>query len=1510
VAAANNYAFPGQQTGIFVIGDANNTWVPTRQIWNEQTYHITNVNDDDTIPAHEQNSWQIYNSYRTNQLPGLGRFAAPDLTASYVRVATQGTQTAYTVRLGNGGSTFVPAGVNVAFYNGDPRNGGVLLGLATSTQRLDPGTYEDLILTADGTAGDLWVQADDDGNGVGHINECDETNNLYHPDLGTPPFQAGGVQGTVRDLEFPNGLVAWWKGEGNALDSSGYANNGTLQGGVTFSAAEFGEGFQFHDSSSELISVPDSPSLDVNTVTLSAWVDINSLPSPTADWVIVTKGIQGYQSENYGLYIHRLSTDAMELLFEYQDGTNYKVISDGSGLTTGRFYHVAVTADGTNVRFYLNGTLVSTAPQVTALAVNDLPLQIGSSQPDFANYFDGVIDDLQIYDRALSPAEIEALGQPPAPPQGWTVYLDQNQNGHRDLGERFTVTDGLGNYSFNNLAPGTYQIAVEGQPGWEFTAPVDGAQSVPLANGQTVFGIDVGAQPVPPVNRPPHFTSAAPSNATVGQQLVYQASAFDPDNDPLTFDLPVHPTGMVVDGTTGLVTWTPDSSEVGAQTAILRVQDNRGGVDLQEFTISVVQSQPLSGIRGTVYNDLNGDGVRDLLGTNSPPIPLLNVPGTADIYLAGMPNGSTASGTDSAPGQSPFLVPNLALTGGEALMVSVPVGAVNDSISNTSTPDGNGSFTNHTATAQNGISDIVAPAGALIGVFLGPDQPDGTAPPSSLDFSSAGNVNGGIDYATLSPELQQVFFIGDGRTSTGDIQQIVVPQGATRLYLGVMASGATSTNFGSFAVAVQPYDPASAPGLLSPVILPTSIPMSAYSLAYYEPDNAVLADVGGGIQEIKPDGTVLPFFQGLSQSETYIASARWDNLGGFEPGDVFLLDSPTGQLIRITDGGRTVLNPWLNFGPSGGVEDAGLAFDSAGLFGGDLIALNGGDVWQIDANDNATLLSQINITGHQNLEGLAVLPNDPNRYGPLAGCVIVGQDDATASYGLGPEHVGLWAIDAQGKATFYDLGLSAYDQGGGSAGIDAIGVVQPNTNLFADSISAPSLQEAPASQLQTMAGDIFVVSEGAGSFGIFRVFWNGQSLQAQLFSQLQYQPNESLLFAPTGVTPLPQKVIEPSLAGWTAYLDLNHDGKLDSGEPTSITDNLGHYSFSNLPPGTYTVAETLQPAWQETQPTGGTYTVTLQAGQIATSLDFGNTALGAPSNQTPTISSAPRTSVALGQTYRYAVQAGDPDSDPLTFSLTTAPAGMTIDTNGLITWTPTTAQFGANSVVVHVDDGNGGTVDQSFTVNVVAQQSNHLPLITSAPPLAATAGSLYSYNATGKDPDNTPLLWSLDTAPAGMTIDPVHGGILWTPTLGELGSQHVVLRLTNGEGLWVKQSFKVTVQAINVPPVITSDPSTQTGVGQAYTYAVQASDADGDPLTYSLTAAPVGMTIDPTTGFVQWTPTAAQVGIQSASILVSDGRGGFAGQSWNVVVAGTAVLLPPTITSLPSGAATVGQPYA
>lgn len=104
-----------------------------------------------------------------------------------------------------------------------------------------------------------------------------------------------------------------------------------------------------------------------------------------------------------------------------------------------------------------------------------------------------------------------------------------------------------------------------------------------------------------------------------------------------------------------------------------------------------------------------------------------------------------------------------------------------------------------------GISSYAGPQGPLVGVFLDDNVPNGVAP-AGLDFSPGGL---GIDFASLSPQLGQVFYIGDGKTSGGEFQTFTAPAGATRLALGIPdgfgfggAPGAYDDNDGSYRIQI------------------------------------------------------------------------------------------------------------------------------------------------------------------------------------------------------------------------------------------------------------------------------------------------------------------------------------------------------------------------------------------------------------------------------------------------------------------------------------------------------------------------------------------------------------------------------------------------------------------------------------------------------------------------------------------------------------------------------------
>jgi hypothetical protein len=183
---------------------------------------------------------------------------------------------------------------------------------------------------------------------------------------------------------------------------------------------------------------------------------------------------------------------------------------------------------------------------------------------------------------------------------------------------------------------------------------------------------------------------------------------------------------------------------------------------------------------------------------------------------------------------------------------------------------------------------------------------------------------------------------------------------------------------------------------------------------------------------------------------------------------------------------------------------------------------------------------------------------------------------------------------------------------------------------------------------------------------------------------------------------------------------------------------------------------------------------------------------------------------------------------------------------------------------------------------------NDPPNITSIPITTATQDVLYTYDVDATDPDvGDTLTYSLTTWPADMTINSSTGVIQWTPTNAQVGDNAVVVQVQDQAPATDTQSFTITVANVNDPPNITSTPDTTATQDVLYTYDVDATDPDvGDTLTYSFTTSPAGMTINSSTGVIQWTPTNAQVGDNAVVVEVQDQAAATDTQSFTITVTG------------------------
>ena len=167
--------------GIEVFKDSLDNWVSTRPVWNQHTYHITNIGLVGEVPQPETNNWSTpmgdpYNSYRNN-VQGASDFCAPDLIPYDLDfdAGVCADQLDLSVFVANQGCLGVGPGVNVSFY--EEQMG--LLGTVQTQGPLVAGAAEQVKLSVPGKfdSATVWAVADDDGMGKGVLNECAEENN-------------------------------------------------------------------------------------------------------------------------------------------------------------------------------------------------------------------------------------------------------------------------------------------------------------------------------------------------------------------------------------------------------------------------------------------------------------------------------------------------------------------------------------------------------------------------------------------------------------------------------------------------------------------------------------------------------------------------------------------------------------------------------------------------------------------------------------------------------------------------------------------------------------------------------------------------------------------------------------------------------------------------------------------------------------------------------------------------------------------------------------------------------------------------------------------------------------------------------------------------------------------------------------------------------------------------------------------------------------------------------------
>ncbi|RLB76187.1 MAG: hypothetical protein DRH24_18300, partial [Deltaproteobacteria bacterium] len=214
-------------------------------------------------------------------------------------------------------------------------------------------------------------------------------------------------------FDWNHSLVGYWSFEyynsTGVYDNSTYNNFGTFQetnfGADNITTGKYGKGLKF-DGTDDYIEVPDSSILHItDKITLEAWVYPFGWDTSYEN-AIVTKAGDG----SYGVWNLHWKNTTHGFRFELNNGSVQSLYESSPSTTLNTWYHVVGVYDGNKMYLYVNGKLSNSMSVSGQIATNTEPLRIGKQfwWSTTYSFWNGTIDEVRIYNRALSPEEINA----------------------------------------------------------------------------------------------------------------------------------------------------------------------------------------------------------------------------------------------------------------------------------------------------------------------------------------------------------------------------------------------------------------------------------------------------------------------------------------------------------------------------------------------------------------------------------------------------------------------------------------------------------------------------------------------------------------------------------------------------------------------------------------------------------------------------------------------------------------------------------------------------------------------------------------------------------------------------------------------------------------------------------------------------------------------------------------------------------------------------------------------
>jgi len=249
-------------------------------------------------------------------------------------------------------------------------------------------------------------------------------------------------------------------------------------------------------------------------------------------------------------------------------------------------------------------------------------------------------------------------------------------------------------------------------------------------------------------------------------------------------------------------------------------------------------------------------------------------------------------------------------------------------------------------------------------------------------------------------------------------------------------------------------------------------------------------------------------------------------------------------------------------------------------------------------------------------------------------------------------------------------------------------------------------------------------------------------------------------------------------------------------------------------------------------------------------------------NHPPSLNTIGNKQVNENQLVEFSVSAIDDDGDSIIYSASNLPSGATFSSE-TFSWTPTYTQSGSYDITFTVSDSEYNVTE---TITITVSNVNRAPILNSIGNKQIDENTTLQFTISAADPDSDSITYSASNLPSGASFDTAT--FSWTPGFDQTGNYQITFYASDGS-LSDSETISITVGDINRPPELASIGNKQIDENSTLQFTINATDSDGNLITYSATGLPFGANF--ASGTFTWTPSYTQSGSYNITFTASDG---------------------------------------